>query len=80
MMPLNLSSLPSISATFHAPRSMWPRTWRRASTQLLAHIVPAIPDLPEGVSISKEGEYDSDFTTLLQSSSRNSLPLWQTKP
>jgi hypothetical protein len=25
------------------------------------HIVPAIPDLPEGVSIFKEGEYDRDL-------------------
>ena len=25
---------------------------------LLVHVVPAIPDLPEGVSIFKEGEYD----------------------
>jgi nucleotide-binding universal stress UspA family protein len=28
---------------------------------LLAHMVPAIPDLPEGVSIFKEGEYDSEL-------------------
>jgi len=28
---------------------------------LLARIVPAIPDLPEGVSIFKEGEYDSEL-------------------
>jgi nucleotide-binding universal stress UspA family protein len=28
---------------------------------LLVHVVPAIPDLPEGVSIFKEGEYDQNL-------------------
>jgi nucleotide-binding universal stress UspA family protein len=29
---------------------------------LLVHVVPAIPDLPENVSILKEGEYDQSLT------------------
>jgi nucleotide-binding universal stress UspA family protein len=32
---------------------------RFGATLLLVHVVAAIPDLPEGVSIFKEGEYDS---------------------
>jgi nucleotide-binding universal stress UspA family protein len=34
---------------------------RLEATLLLVHIVPAIPDLPEGVSILKEGEYDNQL-------------------
>lgn len=34
---------------------------RLAASLLLVHIVPAIPDLPEGISIFKEGEYDSEL-------------------
>jgi nucleotide-binding universal stress UspA family protein len=33
---------------------------------LLVHIVPAIPDLPEGVSIFKEGEYDQSLRDATQ--------------
>jgi nucleotide-binding universal stress UspA family protein len=36
------------------------------ATLLLAYVVPAIPDLPAGVSMLKEGEYD---TELLQTAS-----------
>ena len=34
---------------------------RLAASLLLVHIVPAIPDFPEGISIFKEGEYDSEL-------------------
>jgi nucleotide-binding universal stress UspA family protein len=34
---------------------------RLGSVLLLVHIVPAIPDLPKGVSIFTEGEYDSEL-------------------
>jgi nucleotide-binding universal stress UspA family protein len=34
---------------------------RLGASLLLVHIVPAIPDLPEGVSIFKEGEYDGEL-------------------
>jgi nucleotide-binding universal stress UspA family protein len=34
---------------------------RLAASLLLVHIVPAVPDLPEGISIFKEGEYDSEL-------------------
>jgi Universal stress protein family len=34
---------------------------RFGATLLLVHIVPAIPDLPQGVSILKEGQYDSEL-------------------
>lgn len=31
---------------------------------LVAYVVPAIPDLPDGVSILKEGQYDQSLTDL----------------
>jgi nucleotide-binding universal stress UspA family protein len=34
---------------------------RLAAELLLVHVVPAIPDLPEGVSIFEEGEYDKSL-------------------
>jgi len=34
---------------------------RFAAELLLVHVVPAIPNLPEGVSIFKEGEYDQSL-------------------
>ncbi len=42
---------------------MWPRNFatRFGAELLLVHVVPAIPDLPENVSILKEGEYDQSL-------------------
>jgi nucleotide-binding universal stress UspA family protein len=34
---------------------------RFGATLLLAYVVPAIPDLPSGVSVFKEGEYDTEL-------------------
>jgi nucleotide-binding universal stress UspA family protein len=41
---------------------------RLAAELLLVHVVPAIPDLPEGVSIFEEGEYDKSLHDVAEKS------------